>query len=66
LPVLLTGSETSKLVPAWRSGEMEAVLSMLGADFEAVIYESRDHIVSQGEIARARSLLAAAKNRAVA
>ena len=66
LPVLLTGSETNELVPAWRSGETEAVLSTL-ADVEAVIiYESRDHIVSQDEITRARSLLAAAKNRAVA
>jgi len=41
--VLLTGSETDELVPAWRTRETEAVLSGLGAQVETVIYQDREY-----------------------
>lgn len=60
VPVLLTGSEADQRVPSGRTRETHAVLTGLGAAMETVIYEDRDHSVSQDEVARARALLLAA------
>jgi len=57
MPVLLTGSEDDDWVPAWRARETGDVLTAAGAAVETVIYDSRDHVVCDDEIVRARSLL---------
>jgi len=57
VPVLLTGSETDEWVPAWRMRQTATALQAFGASVEAIIYENREHIVSDDEIMRARALL---------
>jgi predicted esterase len=66
VPVLLTGSEVDEWVPAWRTRETEVVLSALGAEVEMAVYASREHIVSDDEIERARALLARGVERSAA
>jgi phospholipase/carboxylesterase len=57
VPVLLTGSETDEWVPAWRTRETATALEAFGASVETVIYQRREHIVSEDEIQRGRALL---------
>lgn len=57
VPVLLTGSEIDEWVPAWRTRETALTLEALGAAVELAIYASREHMVSDDEIVRARRLL---------
>jgi predicted esterase len=57
VPVLVTGCETDEWVPAWRTRETAAVLEAFGASVETVVYESREHVISDDEVRHGRMLL---------
>lgn len=57
LRVFITGSDVDEWIPEDRSRETARVLEDLGANVELRIYPSRPHIVSDLELAEARSFL---------
>jgi len=57
LRVFITGSDMDEWIPEDRSREAATVLTALGADVELRIYPSRPHIVSNMELAEARTFL---------
>lgn len=57
LRVFLTGSDMDEWIPEERTREAARVLADLGADVDLRIYPSRPHIVSNLELAEARSFL---------
>ena len=57
LRVFITGSDMDEWIPEQRSRETARVLGDLGAEVELRIYPSRPHIVSDLELAEARSFL---------
>jgi predicted esterase len=59
LRILLTGSDVDDWVPEYNSHEAARLFRDLGADVQLRIYPGRPHIVSEEEIAEARSLLTA-------
>jgi predicted esterase len=59
LRVFLTGSDMDEWIPEERTRQTAEVLKRLGADVEMRIYPSRPHIVSNLELAEARTFLQA-------
>ena len=57
LRVLLTGSDADEWIPEASSQEAANLFRELGADVQLRIYRGRPHIVSEDEIAEARSFL---------
>jgi predicted esterase len=57
LPVRLTGSDVDEWVPEARVRETASVLTALGADVRCRIYSGRPHIISDAQIAEARSFI---------
>jgi phospholipase/carboxylesterase len=57
LRVLLTGSDVDDWVPEYNSHEAARLFRDLGAEVRLQIYTGRPHIVSEEEIAEARSFL---------
>jgi predicted esterase len=57
LRIFLTGSDVDDWVPEQNSHEAARVLTDLGADVQLRIYRGRPHIVSEEEIAEARTFL---------
>ena len=58
LRVFLTGSDMDEWIPEERTRQTAQVLASLGAQVDIHIYPSRPHIVSNLELAEARSFLA--------
>jgi predicted esterase len=58
LRVFLTGSDMDEWIPEERTRQTAQVLADLGADVEMRVYPSRPHLVSDFELAEARSFLA--------
>ena len=58
LRVFLTGSDMDEWIPEERTRHTAEVLKRLGADVEMHVYPSRPHIVSNLELAEARTFLA--------
>jgi predicted esterase len=56
---MLTGSDVDDWVPEYNSHEAARLFRDLGADVHLHIYPGRPHIVSEEEIAEARSFLTA-------
>ena len=59
LRVFLTGSDMDEWIPEQRTRQTAEVLQSLGADVEMHVYPSRPHIVSNLELAEARTFLQA-------
>jgi predicted esterase len=59
LRVFLTGSDMDEWIPEERTRQTAEVLKRLGAGVEMRIYPSRPHIVSNLELAEARTFLQA-------
>jgi phospholipase/carboxylesterase len=59
LRLLLTGSDVDDWVPEYNSHEAARLFRDLGAEVQLRIYPGRPHIVSEEEIAEARSFLTA-------
>jgi len=59
LRMLLTGSDVDDWIPEESTHEAAWLFRHLGADVELRIYKGRPHIVSEAEIAEARSFLTA-------
>lgn len=59
LRMLLTGSDVDDWIPEASTHEAANLFRELGADVQLRIYKGRPHIVSEEEIAEARSFLAA-------
>jgi phospholipase/carboxylesterase len=57
LRVFLTGSDMDEWIPEQRTRQTAEVLRYLGADVELHVYPSRPHIVSNLELAEARTFL---------
>jgi predicted esterase len=57
LRVFLTGSDADEWIPESRTRLTETVLSALGADVRMRLYPGRPHLVSDDEVAEARTLL---------
>ena len=57
LRVFLTGSDMDEWIPEQRTRQTAEVLQNLGADVELHVYPSRPHIVSNLELAEARTFL---------
>ena len=58
-PVYLTGSETDPHVPPERARQTESALRESGAVVETRIFAARPHVITPGELARARAYLEA-------
>lgn len=65
LHVFISGSDMDEWIPEQRSRETARVLAELGADVELRIYPSRPHIVSDLELAEARTFLKARMSQSV-
>jgi phospholipase/carboxylesterase len=57
LRVFLTGSDMDEWIPEERTRQTAQVLASLGAEIEMHVYPSRPHMVSNLELAEARSFL---------
>jgi len=57
LRVLITGSDVDDWVPEERVRETADILTSLGADVRMRLYPGRGHVVSDAELAEARTLL---------
>jgi predicted esterase len=63
MPVILSTSDTDPFVPPWRVRETAAWFEASGARTKSLIFDARDHLVSDEEITAGRTLLQAALAR---